>query len=323
MTRFWVPLVLLGVLSGCTSSGAGNRPTDPFFGRTRIEPPTTGWAQGQRSPDPYYSNTRSSSGRSATGASGIATPTGTIGPPSVTLPTGTNPQSLPNTQPPGNWQAPSGVQTLPPAATGSAPPAINLSVPSGSSRGTGLLPGGASNRAGDRIEIPVAARDMAGSPLTVASRSENRSWLGNTPEADKSPTNAAAAAPSAAASAASLATPNPRYGNNAASTDLSTRERITRVLEPRPASATNRNSWSTTGTASPAAVTRQAVDIMDLPPAGTSGAYRGSQTSDSTGQVRLTSATEPVTDSPTQNSRTATGAAASAAAASTGKRLGE
>lgn len=322
MMRFWAPLVLLGILSGCTSSGSGNRPTDPFFGRTRIEPPTTGWAQGQRSPDPYYSNTRSSAGRSGTSASGIAAPTGTIGPPSVTLPTGTNNQPLPNTQPPGNWQAPSGVQTLPPAATGSPPPSVNLSVPNGSSNRAGPLPGGASNRAGDRIEIPVAARDTSGTPLTMASRSDNRSW-GSASEADKSPASVAAAAPSAAASAGSLASNNPRYGNNAASTDLSNRERITRVLEPRPASATNRSPWGTTGSASPAAVTRQSVDIMDLPAAGTSDAYRGSQTSGSTGQVRLASAAEPVSDSSAESSRTASSAPASTAAPPAANRPSE
>ena len=216
------------------------------------------------------------------------------------------------TAPQGVPQASEGLAATSEAASGAASP------PGPAEANTAPPPAGqlAGQPKGDQIEIPGSARRSIpiGSEATVASPSS----LAASP-----PSRPAAAAPSAAASAASLATSNPRYGNNAASTDLSTRERITRVLEPRPAIATNRNSWSTTGTASPAAVTRQSVDIMDLPPAGTSGAYRGSQTSDSTGQVRLTSATEPVTDSAAQDSRTATGAAASAAAASTGKRLGE
>lgn len=319
MTRFWAPLVLLGILTGCTSSGTGNRPTDPFFGRTRIEPPTTGWAQGQRSPDPYYSNNRSSTGRSGTAANGVAGPTGTIGPPSVTLPTGTSTPPLPNTQPPGNWQSPTNVQSIPPAATGNPSPSINLSVPNGSSSNSRPLPGGASHRAGDRIEIPVAARDTGGTPVTMASRNDSRSWLGPASESDKSPASAAAAAPSAAASAASLVSPNPRYGSNAASPDLSSRERITRVLEPRPSSATTRSPWPATGAASPAAVTRQAVDIMDLPPAGPSGVYRGSQTSGSSSQVRLASATEPVSEPATDQSRPASSSTAPTPASSTGK----
>ncbi len=301
MTRLLAPLLVLGIVSGCTSSGSGNRPTDPFFGRTRIEPPNTGWAQGQRSPDPYYS--QPSPGRYGASGTSVNTPAGTIGPPSVTLPPASSLQSPAGTQPPGNWQAPSGLPT--PAttnpATGSKGPTVNLNAPGGSSSNIVPPAGVTIHGAGDRIEIPLASRQDAESPLAVTSRSENPGWLRPTSDAGQSSASAPAAASSAAASAASLATANPRYGNNAASSSLAGRERIVRVLEPRPATSASRASPISTSpnpsSLPTTASTRQSVDIMDLPPVGSSGLYRGSQSSGSAGQVQFVSATEPAGDS--------------------------
>ena len=65
MLRPWMVLIAMLAVAGCKSSGSGSAgtATDPFFGRTRVEPPRTGMVRGQSLPN---------SSRSQTPAAGIA-----------------------------------------------------------------------------------------------------------------------------------------------------------------------------------------------------------------------------------------------------------
>lgn len=63
MRRSLLVLVAALALAGC-KSGTTNNVVDPFVGRTKVEPPRTGWITGQTPADPYYPDQSRAAGQS-------------------------------------------------------------------------------------------------------------------------------------------------------------------------------------------------------------------------------------------------------------------
>ena len=357
MRRLVALLAAVGVISGCTSSGSGSKQAvDPFFGRTRVEPPPTGWNSGQPAPDPYYAGTRQSTGpqtnlppaRGMTGSTATPSflPAGRYGStpasgsnwapagssragPALTLPPPPNSTQPAATQPLGASQLPAAGQ--PPIAY---PGPGSSQLPVGSQPSTGSLnykgasaaPAGTFALAapGDRIAIPLAARQVSDSPWTGAARTATDSWSGPAAATSNESAAKAGATSSAVASAGPLAPNSLRTADSGLGTGLAGRERIVRVLEPRPGESAglvrDASTPRTTSIPGRATGTQQAVDIMDLPPAGSSTPYRGSQSTAGAGDVQLVSATEetdgPATGSP-RDPRSSPAPTAGSSAAST------
>ena len=257
MRRLLAWLAAVVVLTGCTGSGAKN-PLDPFS-RTQIEPPRTGWIMGQPVADPYYSGTRQA-----------AVPKSTF----PTAGSGTAPTTTPRT---GNRFEPPGGYNLKSASTEST----STPTPTGP---------------GDRIAIPLAARKAPDRTEGLAgSRSGSRAWSVpargdvNTSPSTVAATSSAVAAIGSAASALDPTSPMP--ATSGGSNMLAGRERIVRTIEPRPSgSAGSPHGGSRGGTVTSAErEPRPAVDIMDLPPAGSTSRRRSSAQSSG---IRLVSATE-------------------------------
>ncbi|NLX94581.1 MAG: hypothetical protein GXY83_00240 [Rhodopirellula sp.] len=128
MKRSILVVVAMLLCCGCKTPEPGAAPVDPFFGRTRIEPPRTGSIAAPRASDPYYSGTRQTSapGASATASSAAVGPSAGSG--------GWQPAATPQTSNSGLR-----LQNI-------SPPVAARSVPA------------AQNGQGDLVTVPVAAR---------------------------------------------------------------------------------------------------------------------------------------------------------------------
>lgn len=213
MTRSIVLLLAVIALAGCKNSGTSSNATDPFFGRTRVEPPRTGEIYAVLPTDPSYS---------------AAAPGNPLRP--AGLPTATSPA-------PSNYPAP--------VAGNYQPPNGNYSYGAGSPGTSNPVPTPAPAaptpaRPGDTITIPAAARNLGDPPSGTPSTPMKST--------DATPTNPPWANSVAAASSAAAATSpstagavgGPTGDASAGTTRLVAPERIVRVLEPRsrPSAAT-------------------------------------------------------------------------------------
>jgi hypothetical protein len=270
----WRPLVLvlfILVLAGCRGTGGGKAATDPFFGRTRVEPPRTGAATGQ------------------------TPPTGT------TWPNAATGQATPGGGPAIAWPTPSGTQSGAPAQVApgqsSWTPAQSrpggVAAPITSQANNGLTPpdgtfgfsGGTGNPAayptaagsGDRIAIPSAARTLTDRVQDSISRSQSlappgqvttsggQPFAGSGTRFGASPTASIPGVPASTGSAGGL----PGAGLNG-------REKVVRVIEPGPSATNGTQSYSpypsnatpsSTGAQGPSGSDKP-VNIADLPEAG-------------------------------------------------------
>jgi hypothetical protein len=266
MRRLMVCLVAVEVLCGCSGSG-GSRLLDPFS-RTTIEPPRTGWITGQPASDPYYSDTRqaglsspgsqgSSGWRANSGASALGT--------------------APRYQPPGgdDFRA-AAAETEAPAPAAPAKP-------------------------GDRITIPVAARGAADASNGWADRGGTQSRSGAlADDASESPGATAATSSAVAAGAPPGSVINlPPPPDRRATGELTGGDRVVGTIQP----ASGGSTGSRYGRFSPPTVTRTeaqprrldgsppSVDIMDLPPAGSTSSF---EPSTNPGGIRLVSGIEEI-----------------------------
>jgi len=279
MRRLLAWLVALVVLTGCTGSGAKS-PLDPFS-RTQIEPPRTGWIMGQPAADPYYSGSR----QAAVPKSGFPTAG------STTAPT--------TTQEAGSRFEPPGGHNLRDAWTESS----GTRAPARPFGGRSAIP---HRWDGDRIAIPLAARTA---PDQTGRLADNRSGSGawSVPaggDVSTSPSTVAATSSAVATigSAASTIDPTaPKPATSEGGSMLPCPERIVRTIGPRPSSSAGSPHGGARGaTATPAgSESRPVVDIMDLPPAGSTSMSRSSPRS---GGIRLVSATEKLSGSSSSGS---------------------
>jgi hypothetical protein len=193
----------LALLSGCKSSEPTTGPVDPFFGRTRVSPPPTGAIARDSGVDPSYNSAHSNPLR------------GTSDPRSVGSPAAVDWK-------PPQPQAGKYPLTSPSPSANPPPPGTNPSAASAAGTSGSL----AADRPGDRIVIPLAARDM--------SRAASNLVAGSSAEPSRT-TAAQAGSLACTATARSSAPPgatgntgrNPIYG-------LAERDPVTRVLPPRP-----------------------------------------------------------------------------------------
>jgi len=277
MTRLVASLAAAAVLlTGCSGSGARSV-LDPFS-RTRVEPPRTGCILGQPA-DPYYSGTRQAALPNPPATrSGAWTPASAQTPASTTTPRST--------------MAPNARSRY--APLGSADNYREAST----QREVSLLATGP----GDRIAIPLAARNVAGSSSNGAGATAASDWAVDRVEV---PTSPVAATSSAVATTDALG-PRPDRASRqpaakAPSEVLASRERIVRTVQPRPTpSAGSAQLGSDVGAVTSAryepdrlAVPQQTIDIMDLPPPGATHGVRSASRS-GRGAIRLVSATEAV-----------------------------
>jgi hypothetical protein len=163
MRRPWALLVAILAIAGCKGPGASGTATDPFFGRTRVEPPRTRTISAQ----PPGSNL------SQTPVPGALAPSATQGQ-TRSAPSGASP--YPTNQPPQasgaqpNWTpAQPKVNSVPAAigpqtSSGYQPPDGGFGFPGGSSASAPEISAGS----GDRLSVPVAARAMGVSASTMS-----------------------------------------------------------------------------------------------------------------------------------------------------------
>ena len=271
MTRLVASLAAAAVLlTGCSGSGARSV-LDPFS-RTRVEPPRTGCIMGQPA-DPYYSGTRQ-----AALPNPPATRSGAWTPASATTPAST---------------------TTPKAGSRYDPPGRAYDYRGASMQKEVSLP---ATGPGDRIAIPLAARNVAGSSSNGAGATAASEWAVDRVEV---PTSPVAATSSAVATTDALG-PRPDRASRqpaakAPSEVLASRERIVGTVQPRPTpSVGSAQLGSDAGAVTSArnepgrlAVPQQTIDIMDLPPPGATHGVRSASRS-GRGAIRLVSATAEV-----------------------------
>lgn len=299
-------VVLLGGCSSrsylCNWCGIGPQEpsaVDPFFGRTRVPPPGTGQLGGQPTPDPYYPG--AAPGQNPYAAPGSQPPAGTSPPGSGSSST-FSPNSSGVYGPGGSGSLNSGVAPSrgsagapqrspspqgyqpPGGAAGSYTPRDGQYQYQGTSTTNRLNQQAYANRNSPfRVEPPDLSRQSraasAGSPTsTNTSRTPSQVRNSSRVASDRSVPAGSPATSSAVAGA----------GGPSDATPLEERERIVRTLQPRPSAHRAGNATPATGvrqTASyedreartggsavrPAAAPRRAgalIDIMDLPPAG-------------------------------------------------------
>jgi len=378
MGRAFAPVVLLVAVCGCTGAGSGARSNDPFFGRTRVDPPPTGWGLSQPAPDPSYANTRPSgsaagspvrstvapnsspfglspgnrfSSAPQTGLGGTAGGT-ILSPPNVVLPSQASPATEPrqptSTAPIAPQSPPTTPSTAPSTPNTLQPPTVNLNPSAGASSSPAWPVGSAlagEARGGDQIAIPEAARqpvnptvpgeDRSGLTGAVATRPGSNGWSapaavtasnagssatasGSSSRLGLSSVASNAGAASGFSTPAGIAAPvGPTTADSASGSALAGRERIVRVLEPRPANQTGARWAPVSGGTSAAPLpartpsTQGAIDIMDLPPATLPAPFRGSQSAISAGEIQLVSGTQELggpSATSAQDRRAATGA---------------
>ncbi|MGO8753004.1 MAG: hypothetical protein ACLQNE_44245 [Thermoguttaceae bacterium] len=203
MSRSVTLVLALALLSGCKSSEPTTGPVDPFFGRTRVPAPPTGAIARDSGGDPSYNSARSNPLRGTSDARSVGLPAAVDWRPPQPQ-AGKYPLTSPS--PPAN-----------PPPAGTNPSAASAAGTSGSL---------ASDRPGDRIVIPLAARDMsrAASNLAAGSAAEPSRTTG---ARTGSLAGTATASPSATPGATGNTGRNPIYG-------LAERDSVTRVLPPRP-----------------------------------------------------------------------------------------
>lgn len=254
MRRAFALLVAVTVLAGCKGSGT-LPPLDPF-GRTIVEPPPTGAAAIQPpsaavAPGPTQ------------GAA--AAPAAAPAPPSSTGATPATPASAPGYAPPGGNYEFNGKPEDEPRPMAAATP-------------------------GDRISIPVDARDLSKQPSALAGGPSDEVWAsGIADKADKS-----AGAPSSASGRSPIA-----LAGSSSPSSIAGREPIVRTIPPRPSDSAGAASGQSQ-VPQPAAPRNEpaelpqddsVINIMDLPAAGASRQARGVLGDEG---VRLVSAIEPV-----------------------------
>ena len=203
MSRSVTFVLALALLLGCKSSEPTTGPVDPFFGRTRVPAPATGAIARDSGLDPSYNSARYNPLRGPSDPRPVGSPAAvdwTPPQPQAGKPLSTSPSPPANPQPLGTN------------------PSANS--PAGTS---GSL---ASDRPGDRIVIPLAARDM--------SRSASNLAAGSSAEPSRT-TGTQTGSLAGAAFASSSAAPG-TIGNNGRAPlyGLAERDPITRVLPPRP-----------------------------------------------------------------------------------------
>jgi hypothetical protein len=210
MMRLSAVLVAGLILSGCGIPGSNNS-VDPFFGRTRIEPPATGSVAPRTGGDAYN-------------------------------PTGPQPTRLqtPSVQSPAGSAAPGPTSSWTPraeSATGSLAAVQNPAKPADRTSESGPL----SNRgtaapadlaSGGRIAIPLAAQRLSEPTSGDATGSSS------TPALKPAVQNTNQSAGTADATSSTVASAGPP----APSVSVARRELITRTLEPRPKDASGRRS---------------------------------------------------------------------------------
>lgn len=269
MSRPMALLVAILAIAGCKGPGATGAATDPFFGRTRVEPPRTGTFPGQSSPGTSLPQTPSTGGTTSglPGGQGGLSASGTAFPPSQLSAT----QS--GWTPPGPKVNPAPSVTSTPTNGGYKPPDGSFGFPtaSASPKSTSALAG-----TGDRISIPVSAGGASPFSSGPVNRSEAASpgvVAGTT-----APSGATAPGTTANVSSALPATrssANPYLDNSPANT-LVGRERIVRVIEggqgdstPAPRTSPSQASPSTGSGVTPSSPTAsdKPVNIADLPEA--------------------------------------------------------
>lgn len=252
MARPVAVLLITAILAGCKGSGQATGPVDPFFGRTRVEPPRTGSIAGQP-PDPSYPR--------AVAPNPLRSPAAPVRPSG--LPSGA---SAPGQPAPGTGWTPS--PTRPAASATGLPQGSGGYRPADGSyayRGTSQpSPSATTAGAGDRIVIPSTARDLTAPPIQPGGSISTR--------------------PGLLAQAAGGA-PTPTMSRPTVSA-VSDRERITRTLGPRasaavvsgalprpvdPAPTPSPSSPSPAARRPSAAFPNRVIDINDLPVATVSG----------------------------------------------------
>jgi hypothetical protein len=271
MWRPWMVLTAIFVMAGCKGSGPSGTATDPFFGRTRVEPPRTGAVFG-RMPQGANPSTTPGSGTiapNATAGQGIARPSGF--PANSTVPNGQTPGGQPNWTPAQPKVNP--VPAAIPPQTGSVygPPDGSFGFPgAGKSVATGASLAGS----GDRLSIPSAARTSApfSSDPGIPGTNSPSGLSGANPDGmgGRTSRTAGPATGTSGMAGPSAATP---YLDPVPPAGLPSRERIVRDIErtasapnptprfsPYPANSTTANG----GNATPPPSGKE-VNIADLP----------------------------------------------------------
>jgi len=275
----WRPLVLvlaILMLPGCRGTGGGKAAADPFFGRTRVEPPRTGAGAGQSL---NSGGTPSSGSTWPNAATGQGAPGGGV---AITWPTppGTQPGGTSQTAPsPSNWTP---TQSRPggPSAPATSQANNGLAPPDGTFgfSGTSSTPATSPTAAGsgDQIAIPSAARTLTERVQDSINRSQSIPPAGQGTNAT-GPSFAGTGAGFRAAPAASIPEAPASAGNSAGlpGAGLSSREKIVRVIEPSPSATSGTQSFSpypsgsspsSTGSQGPSGSDKP-VNIADLPEA--------------------------------------------------------
>lgn len=269
MSRPLALLVAILAIAGCKGPGATGAATDPFFGRTRVEPPRTGALPGQRTPGTSLPQPPSAGGTTSglpVGQSGLSAS-------GVTFP----PSQLPATQsgwtPPGPKVNPTPSVTSTPTSGGYNPPDGSFGFPTASAgpKSTSTLAG-----TGDRISIPVPAGGASPFSSGPVNRSEAASpgvVAGTSAPLGANATGTATNTPSNLSATRTGTTP---YLDNPPANTLVGRERIVRVIEggqggsnPAPRSSPSQASPSPGSGSNPSSspASDKPVNIADLPEA--------------------------------------------------------
>lgn len=272
MWRLWVVLTAIVVMAGCKGSGTTGPATDPFFGRTRVEPPRTGAMSGRvpqgSNPSPFLGSGTTTP--NAMAGQGTARPSGL--PANSALPAGQAPGAQPNWIP-----AQPKVNAVPaaiPPQTGGVygPPDGSFGFPGAAKASVAANTSSAGS--GDRVSIPAAARTTTpfssdlGMPRTNSSSGLSVAIPGGM--GGGTSTAAGPATGTSGTAGQSAATP---YLDPMPPAGLAGRERIVRDIE-RTAIAPNANprfspypagSASTNSGATPSPASGKEVNIADLP----------------------------------------------------------
>lgn len=254
MTRAIALFIAVALLAGCKGSSPLPAAVDPF-GRTTVEPPATGSIGGQPPGPAYYAN-----------------------PPQVTMPPAGATGAPPN--------GATGASPVAPAAGGSYQP------PDGSFQFQGEAGEEprplAASRPGDRVSIPVDARDLSKQPSALAAGPNAESW---SPDFRNAAPDSSAGAP-------------PRTSGVELAGNSAPPERYVRTIEPRPGQPSGETPASLPSAGQQREPDRLpssdgVINIMDLPPAGAANQPRANPGS---AEIVLASATEVVEDSPSASS---------------------